>query len=244
MKNTLQLAVCLAATVALGCSGDDSVSSESSGSSGATAGAGSTGTTSGATGSGGAAPTLPEFVQLEILDAAVYPSPKGGQCWDGACSISQEDLNALAVELAKTGDPYAIALAVAAVLGGIVNEAGSPPDPIATATIWGSQGFGSALSLAKWGYNYSDTYTPTWKGDEAYGNAKGWTDVPLNSELRVRIDILDTENIGDADDPIGVVELNYDDVVDAYLAKQSYPVRVDDQGSGLVLFVGISVNGL
>lgn len=225
------------AVLAIGCGG------ESSGEPGP--GKASTAAT-GATGTGGATPQLPQTVQIEILDAMIYPSPKNGECWDNFCSLTQDDFNKVAEALASSGDPYAVAAAVAVALGGILNEAGAPPDPIASATIWDGGAFASPVDLAHWGHNYSDTYTPTWLGDEAHNNAKGWTAVPLNDGLRIRVDIQDTDSagLGDPDDPIGVVEINYDDAVAAYLAKQSYPVRVDDQGSGLVLFVGISVQGL
>jgi hypothetical protein len=225
--------------LALGCGGESSKASSSGG------GESSNGGSSG----GDDPPNLPQFVQIEILDAMIYPSPKNGECWDGSYSINPEDLGKLADALAGPYVGTELAEGVASVLAGIVNhvlDASAPPDPIASAMIWDVDAFVSPIDLSYWLNNYDDTYTPTWHGDEAYGNAKGWTKVPLNKDLRIRVHI-DDEDLKvalDSDDPIGEVEINYDDVVAAYLKKQSYPVRVDDQGSGLILFVGISVQGL
>ena len=57
--------------------------------------------------------------------------------------------------------------------------------------------------------------------------------------MRLRVTVID-EDLWE-DDPIGVAEINYDDVVAALEAGEVYQVKVAEQTQNQLLFVGISV---
>ena len=71
--------------------------------------------------------------------------------------------------------------------------------------------------------------------------AVGWQST-FNEGWRVRIELSD-EDLAE-DDQAGVVEIGYEDVVAALERGDVYPVRVDDQGTGSILFINISAHAL
>lgn len=188
------------------------------------------------TSAGGAGPALPDYVQIAIVDAQIWPATANGECWDGFCTVSQDDLNKVAEALVQTGNVWADAAAVGAVLAGLANGQYDLPDPIGTAWIWNNGNYDIPTVLADDVSSQQDTLTPSWPG------SPGWTNVPLAKNLAVKIHIDDADLSNN--DTIGDVKLNYNDVVAALLSKKVYPVRVQDQGSHLILFVGIDVQSL
>ena len=63
----------------------------------------------------------------------------------------------------------------------------------------------------------------------------------LEENIRIQLKLTDNDDGWSADDYIGTVQLNYDDLVGAAEANQIYNVATHDQGQGTLLFVGISV---
>ena len=220
------LAALLAPSIT-GCSTEPS----SSGSGGGTTG----------TGAGGGGFVAPAKVQVEILGATLALSPNGQDCWDGICSLKPEDSSKIADALAGTGDVHSVAAAVAAALAGYATAAYAPPDPLGSATIWDGDSYGQKITLASPDGNDEDTFTPFWFGDPANNFAVGWQST-FNKAWRVRIELSD-EDLAE-DDTVGVVEIGHEDVVAALQHGEVYPVRVDDQGSGSILFINISAHAL
>jgi hypothetical protein len=203
-------------------------------------GGGATGAGGGSSASGGGF-VAPDSVQVEILGATLALSPNGQDCWDGVCSLTPEDSSKIADALAGTGDVHSVAAAVTAALAGYANAAYAPPDPLGTATIWNGNSYGSQIVLASPDGNDEDTFTPSWFGDPVNNFALGWEST-FNKEWRARITLSDEDLV--TDDSVGTVEIGYDDVVAALQHGKVYPVRVDEQGNGAILFIHISAHGL
>lgn len=177
-----------------------------------------------------------------FLSAYIAPSKADGSCWDGVgCTVDQATLDQVVDALAETGNPYAEAAAVLVALSGLAQSAYGPPDALGVATIWNNGVWDLPLNLATRDNNDEDAFTPQWHGDPLQGNAIGWQ-APFDEDFRIHIRLTD-EDISN-DDPIGDVDINYDHVVEALQAKNAYPVRVTDQGTGLVLFIHINALGL
>ena len=79
--------------------------------------------------------------------------------------------------------------------------------------------------------NFEDTCLSSWN--------VGWDHVPMQDTMKVHVSLYDEDL--QYDDPIGDIELNYSDLIDAVKANEVFQVQVSDQGSGAILFVGISV---
>ena len=85
----------------------------------------------------------------------------------------------------------------------------------------------SAVALAK----VQDSFTPQW-------NSAQWQGVDVR-RARVRVELIDKDVSND--DPIGTVEISTQQLRDAAAAGSIFPVRVDSQTNGQVLFLLISV---
>ncbi len=170
-------------------------------------------------------------VSVQVLDAVISPGKATKDAWDGFGTVPDSVWSGLAAAL---GAP-APAGAVIAFLGGQAVAALEKPDPFGTASIHSQSvaNSGVEISLATTSNNLEDTLLPSWP------TPPRWDNVPLTSDLRVRITLLD-EDLSNHD-PIGVVELNASDLDAAARANQLYEVRVDDQSNGQLLFVGVSV---
>jgi hypothetical protein len=222
-------------------------SASSSGTGGSTSSSGTGGSTSSSSGTGGSTSSSssstgggfqpPAAVQVEILDAIIAPAKVGGECWDGFCDVPDEEIAKVQQALLSSGDPNAAAAAVAIELGKLANDGWGPPDPLGWAAIWNDGAWDLALNLATVDNHTEDTFTPSWPGDPADGYATGWQG-PFDETFRIRVELWDEDL--ESNDDIGVVEINYDDVVAALQAAQNFKVRVMDQGSGQAYFVGIS----
>ena len=82
--------------------------------------------------------------------------------------------------------------------------------------------------------NFEDTYTPIWPSP-----TPGWSQVPLISDLRFRFNLFDEDLVND--DPIGVAEVNYADVVAALKDGHIFQVELAAQTNNQLLFVAMSV---
>jgi len=173
-------------------------------------------------------PAVPDYVTLQITDALICPWGSDGKEWDGDRAVSQDDMNELAEALAGSY-PYTAAMAV---IAGLANEGFASPDPYGFAEIW-NNGSWHPIALATSSTNPEDTFHPVWL------RSPGWSHVRVDPNMRVRVTLYDEDLIHD--DPIGVAEINYDDILSALDARQIVNVRVHDQGQQQILFIGLSV---
>jgi hypothetical protein len=150
--------------------------------------------------------------------------------WDGTGAVSQDDINDLAILLGYA-DPYA---AVAGFVFGLANEYYAPPDPFGDAWIF---------SEGAWQEDLVVELPTQWQTINPSFGKMGWIHMPLEANTRISVALTDNDDGWTDDDPIGTVELGYDDLVEAVKAGQIYEVAVHDQGQGEILFVGISVVG-
>ncbi|NUQ75419.1 MAG: hypothetical protein HUU21_17870 [Polyangiaceae bacterium] len=187
---------------------------------------------SGATTGGGYTP--PAFATIEIVDTLVQPWMTGGATWDLDGQVAEADIQGLA-EAFGVPSPYG---AVLDFVTKFATNAYGPPDPAAWAEIWRDGAWNDVIPLCTFDNNDEDTSATSWPGDPAWANARGWSGVPVNEGMRIRVSVID-EDISEHD-TIGIVEINYDDVVAALMEQQVVPIQVKNQGLGQVLFVGIS----
>jgi hypothetical protein len=157
----------------------------------------------------------------------VAPSKSDRKPWDGfGGDVSQDIADAVATALAGPA-PYRDVIEV---LTGSLLSAYDKPEPFGHADISLDGAFLQEYRVYLEGQK--DTLVPQWDGPP------GWLDAALLEGTRVRVSLEDQDISND--DPIGVVELNAFDFVDAWWARQTYPVDVSDQ-PGQLLFVTISV---
>ena len=176
-------------------------------------------------------PELPSVVTINLRDAVIRPYDSSFEHWDNSAPVSDELINGLSNALIKS-QPYA---AVASFLFSFFWDELQPPDPQGHARIFSDGYWQLPIDLDGGDYYFSDTFVPQFGG-------VGWKNVPLEPDVRIEITLSDYDDfLGGDDDPMGTVELNYDDLVEAWEAQQVHGVRVDDQSLGTILFVGISV---
>jgi hypothetical protein len=172
---------------------------------------------------------LPSFVQVIIRDAVIAPSKSDGRVWDGFGSVPQDKLVSLG-SLMRSGHPAAIAANVVTFVGSIAGHGVEAPEPYGMADLFvGGQSWGPR-TLDRQGQR--DTCTPFWDGAT-------WDRVPLSPAVHISGQLLDRDI--EYHDSIGNFVINYGHLVEALRARRVYPVKVDDQTSGQVLFVGLEV---
>lgn len=172
--------------------------------------------------------TRPDFVTVQLTEALICPWDSNGKEWDRDRTVSRQDMDELDDALASE-EPFA---ASAAFITGLTHKGFSPPDPYGQAELW-SNGTWNPIPLATRATNLEDTFRPLWRG------APGWQHVRFAPELRIRVTLYDEDILND--DPIGVVELDANDILAALDFGQQFPVRVYDRGQQQVLFIGLSV---
>ncbi|WP_437715958.1 hypothetical protein WMF45_05805 [Sorangium sp. So ce448] len=159
----------------------------------------------------------------------ISPSKSDGRVWDGVGSVPQEQLSKLG-SMMRSGHPVAIATNVAMFVGRLANSGVEAPEPYGVADLFvGGQPWGQR-PLDRQGQR--DTCTPMWDGAV-------WDRVPLSPAVHISGQILDRDLA--YPDAIGNFVINYGHLVEALHARRVYPVKVDDQAMGQVLFVGIEV---
>lgn len=173
------------------------------------------------------------WVTVTLTDAIIGPGKQDGTSWDETFTIPKQVLNDIGTALAG-GDPVGGALAVLA--GPTLNDAISTtakPDPYGwvQATAFGMTGM--SYYLADRDHYMADTYTPVWPVPFQY------SDVPIDSDVRIRVFIVDEDLVDD--DSLPPAEINSNDLKAALSAQKKFYVRVNDQTAGDVLFLGISV---
>jgi len=219
-----------AATAGAGGNGGSSLA----GTGGMAASGGDAGSTAG-TGGEGALPNLPITVGIELLGALIGPGKSDGTQWDGTDTVPPEVLELVATAAGVPG---------AGALLGVVQDAAyqalSKPDPFGVAELnWDGTQFDPDLDLvlADIETNDDDTFQPLWPSP-----TPSWSDVPFDPGVQVRVTLHD-EDLTDHD-AIGIATINYDDLVEAWLAQDSHWIRVDDQTQGQLFALQVQVIGV
>ena len=184
-------------------------------------------TDSGSGGEGGAATAPePDAVNISLASALIRPWDTQKEEWDGSSSASSEEIDALLSALANV-NPYAAALEY---VSNLAADGWAPPDPFGQIELFTGGQWRSDLQIDI--PPTQDTFNPPLYND-------GWPNIPVEQEMRVRVVLWDEDVVND--DPIGSVELNRDDMMNAYFAGGVYPVNTSDQDAGSILFVSVSI---
>ncbi len=180
---------------------------------------------------------MPLRVDVRIIGAVVNLTKVDGNYWDIGGTPSQESLDAVEAALQFT-TPLGQFSGVVTALGGAAIGALSKPDPFGTIELAWQGPFDPTLNqnLPFAGEHPQDTYTPDWGTPRP-----GWNNIPYTSGLQISVSLTDNDGITSAPDSIGTAIVNAADIQDAYFSSQVWPVRVDDQTFGQLLFVTISV---
>ncbi|WP_437309259.1 hypothetical protein [Sorangium sp. So ce388] len=177
-----------------------------------------------------AAEPLPARVRISIDGAVISPAKADGSQWDGMGAVAPGALTAIG-GLLRTEHPAAAAASVAGFAAEAAGAGTEPPEPFGSAEL-----FVGARSLGRRALDRSgqrDTCTPGWNGPPT------WRGVPLTPDVHVSGELIDRDLIND--DFIGRFAINHGHLVAALRARTVYPVAVDNQAAGQVLFVWIEV---
>lgn len=177
-----------------------------------------------------AAPPLPAHVRISIDGAVISPAKADGRQWDDMGAVPAEALTAIG-GLLRTKHPVAAAASVAGFAAEAAGAGTEPPEPFGSAELFvGGRSLGRR-ALDRPGQR--DTCTPGWKGPPT------WYRVPLTPDVHLSGELIDRDLVND--DFIGRFAINHAHLVEALRARTVYPVAVDDQAAGQVLFVWIEV---
>jgi hypothetical protein len=185
-------------------------------------------------GQAGAPPQLPATVSIEVLSALIGPGKVDGTTWDGTGTVPPDILEALADAFGYPGVDKIVDVVQQAAY-----QALSKPDPFGTANLNpDGSGFDAIndVELATRITNTEDTFTPIWPMP-----FPGWKDLAFDDALQVRLTLYD-EDLS-LDDDMGVVTINYADLLEAWQAQDSHWIRVEDQGDGQILAIQVQVSG-
>jgi hypothetical protein len=169
---------------------------------------------------------MPTQVTIKIENAVIGPSDVGGEEWDSNSPVPDFVTKGLLQLLGLPGPASAVASKVIGWLQKEVGSAVSRPDPAGTAEFV-SGATHPPLTLEE----NSDEFIPTW--------GVSWSQVPLNSDLKVRIELRDIDVLND--DNIGIAFVTYNDIISALEVGKLHYVPTHKQTQNLILFVGISV---
>lgn len=175
---------------------------------------------------------LPEYVNVELIGALIAPTKADYSKWDG---IDPDGGLIQAVEDALVLAGEGVFVEVFDLLVDVANFAFDPPDAFGYAEIALGGVDVDAVDLAIEQDPVDDTFAPQWPGPPQ----PGWWSVALADMPSVRVTLTDADVV--FNDTIGMAEIAYDDIVAAWLDQGIYPVRVDDQDLGRILFLTISV---
>lgn len=170
--------------------------------------------------------TLPAQVRIQIENAVIAPSDSGGQEWDDVGVVPESVTKGVLGLLRVPGPVASVASKVIDWLQNEVGDAVSRPDPKGMAEIV-SGGTFPPLVLEE----NSNEFIPTW--------GVSWKKVPLNSNLKVRIQLHDVDVLDD--DNMGIASITYNDIIAALEIGKLHYVPTHKQTQNVILFVGISV---
>lgn len=169
----------------------------------------------------------PSIVSIRIVETVARPWKQSGHLWDLNAVADPESIRQLALALGAS-ERHA---SVVAFLGKLVADGWGPPDQLGAVSFFSGGQWSATAALGSRDTNLENQFVSDWLQE--------WNHIPVEETMRISVSLIDEDF--EYDDTIGTVELNYDDVIAAVQAKQVYYAPVDDQGSGNVLFVGISV---
>jgi len=173
---------------------------------------------------------LPSHVRVSLVDATIGIGTMDGEQWDGPGQVPEELMRSIPGVLARR-NPY---VAVGSFLASLGINSIEKPEPTGWAELLNGAAPVTRVDLKS---TKEDTLTPQWQ--DAQGRAPSFGRVPLNASTRIRVHIEDADV--DANDPIGLCELNYMDLAAALQAQQVHHVNVAEQTHKQLLFMGISV---
>jgi len=175
------------------------------------------------------------FATVLVEDAVIGPGKEDGTTWDpGFGSIPSKVFNDLSNALAETDPVAAVLVVLSEPLLTQAIDATQKPDIYGTLRLDGLGMIGTEYWLAERDLRTEDSFTPAFPGPV------GYQQVPIDADVRLRIHLLDADAL-DADDEVGTFVVNGAAMRAALLAQTKYEVRVADQTTNQVLFVGISV---
>ncbi|WP_437551577.1 hypothetical protein WME97_10195 [Sorangium sp. So ce367] len=177
-----------------------------------------------------AVPPLPAQVRISIDGAVISPAKADGRQWDGMGAVPAEALTAIG-GLLRTKHPVAAAASVAGFAAEAAGAGTEPPEPFGSAELFAGGRSLGRRALDRPGQR--DTCTPGWKGPPT------WYRVPLAPDVHLSGELIDRDLVND--DFIGRFAINHAHLVEALRARTVYPVAVDNQAAGQVLFVWIEV---
>jgi hypothetical protein len=184
---------------------------------------------SAAAGSGGGSGQ--QYVAIEVLQSLIGPAKTDGTEWDGlGDQVTSDVISGLTTALGFPGVSSLVAyFATPAV------QALSKPDPFGYISLdIGNGSFGFQIMLADYNTNMEDTFQPSWLG------TRGWSMVPLKSNLRVRVLLLDEDLVND--DAIGEATISGADIQAALTSGGTFWVRVETQTLRTILAIAIQVS--
>jgi hypothetical protein len=164
---------------------------------------------------------------VSVVGALIAPGKTNRKKWDAGSVVDQAVVNDLARAMAVTADPYAAAAAVVGAVATGVAGASESPDIVGRAELWVGGKRVSALMLTM----QHDTFTPQWP-------SVTWENVDIDN-ARIRVVLEDADVV--RNDDVGIAEIGADELKAAAAAGRVYPVRVDGQTNGQILFLNISV---
>jgi hypothetical protein len=169
-----------------------------------------------------------------IEDALIGPAKADGTPWDPGNPIPPGVFTDLNMALADV-NPFDAAFAVLAEpLLTDALTATEKPDCYGTMRLDGLGQVGTEYWLATRDQRTEDSYTP------AFPSASGFSSVPIDADVRLRIHLWDADFIG-SDDEVGIAVINSADMQTALSAQKKYPVAVWDQTYKQILFISIDV---
>lgn len=180
-----------------------------------------------------------KYIDLTILGAVIAPNKIDRTTWDATSSFKVDSattgLLIDTIGMSTTGIP------VSKVLNTIGNNAAkgsAAPDVIGYVELEGtslkkiSNIAWTKVALATKANKTKNSYTPMFNA--------GYRNWPLFKENRFRITLKDADLFDD--DPIGTVELTYDDIIKAIEKGKSTWVDVTEQGGNQLLLIQISAS--
>ncbi len=167
----------------------------------------------------------PPLVHIILTGVLIGPTKMNNCQWDGlTCGAGGAEQAVSGVSSALlSSQPY---LAAVAIVAGPATGALEKPDAAGTAELF-VHGQATSYQLIK----RQDSFTPTWDIQ--------WSSVVLDSSVRLHVKLVDKDLQND--DDIGVFDLSYANLQDAYARQTIVQVRVAEQTYKQVLFAGISV---
>jgi hypothetical protein len=177
----------------------------------------------------------PKYAHVSLLGVIVGPAKKDNTQWDGPGKVPPEvfsDLSALLGTILKAaGKPGAAGVAkLASFFASPAIASLAKPDVEGAVTVY-LNGMLDDRLVEFFLPKIQDSFTPDWPGAD-------WDRVPI-AEARIRVQLTDSDPIND--DPIGIVEIQSVDLINAAQAGNVYLVPVTEQSVNQVLFVKISV---